>query len=45
MGLDVYVGTLTRYYSGDWELITQRVGRELGLTVEVVPVRTTTARR
>ncbi len=36
MGLDVYVGTLTRYYSGDWELITQRVGRELGLTVEVV---------
>lgn len=26
MGLDVYVGTLTRYYSGDWETIMQRQG-------------------
>ena len=23
MGLDVYVGTLTRYYAGDWETAAQ----------------------
>jgi len=36
MGLDVYVGTLTRYYSGDWELTTQKVAREIGLELAVV---------
>ena len=35
MGLDVYVGTLTRYVVGDWELITETVGRELGIPVRV----------
>ena len=35
MGLDVYVGTLTRYYTGDWETIVQQLGREAGLPVEV----------
>jgi len=36
VGLDVFVGTLTRYYSGDWELITQRLAREMGLPLRVV---------
>lgn len=36
MGLDVYVGSLTRYYSGNWETIVQQAGREQGLTVTVV---------
>ena len=35
MGLDVYVGTLTRYYAGQWETIVQRTGREQGFAVEV----------
>ena len=33
MGLDVYVGSLTRYHSGQWETIVQRVGREEGMKV------------
>ncbi|MSP23014.1 MAG: hypothetical protein EXR66_08425 [Dehalococcoidia bacterium] len=37
MGLDVYAGTFTRYYSGDWETMVQRVGRELGHDVHVGP--------
>jgi hypothetical protein len=35
MGLDVYVGSLTRYYTGDWETIVQQAGREMGLEVRV----------
>jgi hypothetical protein len=35
VGLDVYVGSLTRYYAGDWELATARVARELGTKFEV----------
>lgn len=35
MGLDVYVGTLTRYYARQWETIVQRTGREQGFAVEV----------
>src|SRR5688572_18597938 len=35
MGLDVYVGTLTRYYTGDWETLIQRAGRAAGLRVVV----------
>ena len=27
MGLDVYVGPLTRYYSGDWENVAERAQR------------------
>jgi hypothetical protein len=36
MGLDVYVGSLTRYYCGDWETLVQRWARETGHTVQVV---------
>jgi len=36
MGLDLYVGSLTRYYSGDWEMTAQKVARELGLPLEIV---------
>lgn len=30
MGLDIYAGTLTRYYSHDWKNITQQLSEELG---------------
>jgi hypothetical protein len=36
MGLDVYVGSLTRYYAGDWETVVQRFGRESGMPVKVI---------
>ena len=36
MGLDIYVGSFTRYYAGDWELVAARAARELGATFEVV---------
>lgn len=36
MGLDVYVGSFTRYLAGDWELATQTAAREMGLKLEVV---------
>lgn len=36
MGLDIYVGSFTRYYSGDWELVAARVARELGADFQVV---------
>src|SRR4051812_3642430 len=35
MGLDIYVGTLTRYYAGQWETIVQQAGREQGFSVEL----------
>jgi hypothetical protein len=35
MGLDLYVGPLTRYYVGDWETIVQRIGREKGWEVSM----------
>lgn len=35
VGLDVYVGSLTRYYTGEWETIVQQAGREAGLEVEI----------
>src|SRR5947207_13965109 len=35
MVLDIYVGSLTRYYAQDWETIVQQWGREQGLPVEV----------
>jgi hypothetical protein len=31
LGLDVYVGTLTRYYTGDWETVVQQYAREQGI--------------
>ena len=36
MGLDIYVGPLTRYYLGDWETVVQRYGREHGIPTKVV---------
>lgn len=36
MGLDIYVGTLSRYYSGDWETIVQQAARKQGVAVQVV---------
>jgi hypothetical protein len=30
MALDVYVGSLTRYYAGDWESVGERMARERG---------------
>ena len=30
MALDVYVGSLTRYYAGDWENVSERAARERG---------------
>src|ERR1043166_5537770 len=36
MGLDIYVGSLTRYYTGDWETIVQQWGRENGVPVTVM---------
>lgn len=39
MGLDVYVGPLSRYYAGSWETILQQQARETGLQVEVVRPR------
>lgn len=36
MGLDVYVGSLTRYYTQDWETIAQRWARETGTPIQVL---------
>jgi hypothetical protein len=33
MALDIYVGSLTRYYAGDWETIIQKHARETGMEV------------
>jgi hypothetical protein len=35
VGLDLYVGPLTRYHLGDWLTVVQQAGRELGITVQV----------
>jgi hypothetical protein len=35
VGLDVYVGSLTRYLTGDWELVTETQARELGIPIRV----------
>lgn len=36
MGLDLYVGSLTRYTSGDWLTIVQQAGLANGVDVQVV---------
>lgn len=36
MGLDIYVGTLTRYMAGDWETVVQQWARETGQDFRVV---------
>jgi hypothetical protein len=36
MGLDVYVGSLTRYYTGQWQTIIQQAAEQKGEKVEIV---------
>ena len=36
MGLDIYVGSFTRYYAGRWETAAQKHAREQGLALEVL---------
>src|SRR4051812_30559201 len=36
MGLDIYVGPLTRYHLGDWLTIVQQAGQSSGTPVQVV---------
>jgi hypothetical protein len=36
VGLDIYVGSLTRHLVGDWELVAQKAAREMGLELTVV---------
>jgi hypothetical protein len=36
VGLDLYAGSLTRYYARDWETAAERAGREKGMPVTVV---------
>ncbi|MFG2101780.1 hypothetical protein ACGFJ5_14370 [Micromonospora echinaurantiaca] len=36
MGLDLYVGPLTRYHLNDWLTITQQIGAQDGFTVRVI---------
>lgn len=36
MGLDVYVGPLTRYYTGNWKLITQQAAEAAGIEFQVI---------
>jgi hypothetical protein len=36
VGLDVYVGTMTRYLSGDWKTIVQQWGEQSGTPVQMV---------
>jgi len=38
MGLDIYVGSLTRYHTRNWQTILQQLGPQAGLTVKVVRV-------
>jgi hypothetical protein len=35
VGLDLYVGPLTRYYLSDWSTVVQQTGRDVGITVEI----------
>lgn len=36
MGLDLYVGPLTRYHLGDWLTIAQQIGAQNGMDVRIV---------
>ena len=36
MGLDIYVGPVTRYVAGDWQTIVQQAGADQGIPVEVM---------
>src|SRR2546427_925453 len=36
MGLDLYVGPLTRYYTGNWETILQQAAKGSDISVKIV---------
>ncbi len=36
VGLDIYVGSLTRHLVGDWELVAQKAAREMSMELTVV---------
>lgn len=36
MGLDLYVGPLTRYHTGDWQTIMQQIGAQNGYEVRII---------
>ena len=36
MGLDIYAGTLTRYYSRNWKTSVQQWGEEHGMRVNII---------
>ena len=36
MGLDIYAGTLTRYYTHNWKTVTQLFAEENGINFEVI---------
>ncbi|MBR1750937.1 MAG: hypothetical protein IJ740_08695 [Ruminococcus sp.] len=36
MGLDIYAGTMTRYYSQNWKSTVQQWGEEHGMQVNIV---------
>ena len=44
MALDVYVGSLTRYYAGDWENVAERADRERGPSMPMRRRRETASR-
>ena len=45
MALDVYVGSLTRYYAGAWENLVEKAARERGTPRPVHPAESTDAAR
>jgi hypothetical protein len=45
MALDVYVGSLTRYYAGDWENVAERSARERGVGPQIARPRAASDRR
>jgi hypothetical protein len=36
VGLDIYLGSLTRYYAREWESIAQQAAREMGVEFQVI---------
>ena len=36
MGLDIYAGTLTRYYTRNWKTITQQFSEQYGFNYKVI---------
>ncbi len=36
MGMDLYAGTLTRYYAKNWKTVTQQIAEEMGYNYEIV---------